>query len=106
MKKIDLVEDTIDNHDIDLLINWLQTYPRLTKGPMTIEFEQQWSQWLGSKYSVFVNSGSSANLLMLYALKITNRLKNDKICVPALCWATDLSPAIQLGLRPLLIDCN
>ena len=63
--KIDLVEDTIDNNDIDKLIEWLSTYPRLTKGPKTIEFEKKWSEWLGVKYSVFVNSGSSANLLIL-----------------------------------------
>jgi CDP-6-deoxy-D-xylo-4-hexulose-3-dehydrase len=44
MKKIDLVEDTIDNYDIDKLINWLEKYPRLTKGPVTIEFEKKWSE--------------------------------------------------------------
>jgi CDP-6-deoxy-D-xylo-4-hexulose-3-dehydrase len=106
MKKIDLVQDTIDNNDIDLLIEWLKTYPKLTKGQKTVEFQEKWSKWLGVKYSVFVNSGSSANLLMLYALKILNRLKNKKICVPSLCWATDLSPVIQLELEPILIDCN
>jgi len=106
MKKIDLVQDTIDNKDIDHLIEWLKTYPRLTKGPKTIEFEKKWSNWLGSKYSVFVNSGSSANLLMLYALKVLNKLKNNKVCVPSLCWATDLAPVLQFDMEPLLIDCN
>lgn len=106
MKKIDLVEDTIDNYDIDKLINWLEKYPRLTKGPVTIEFEKKWSEWLGCKYSVFVNSGSSANLMMLYCLKILNKLKNNKICVPSLCWATDLAPVLQFDMLPLLIDCN
>jgi CDP-6-deoxy-D-xylo-4-hexulose-3-dehydrase len=106
MKKIDLIQDTIDNQDIDNLIQWLQEYPRLTKGPKTIEFESKWSKWSGSNYSVFVNSGSSANLLMLYALKVLNKMKNNKVCVPALCWATDLSPVLQFDLQPLLIDCN
>ena len=106
MKKIDLIQDTIDNIDIDNLIEWLKEYPRLTKGPKTLEFESKWSKWLGTKYSVFVNSGSSANLLMLYALKILNKMKNNKVCVPALCWATDLSPVIQFDMNPLLIDCN
>ena len=77
MKKIDLIQDTIDNQDIDNLIEWLKTYPRLTKGSKTIEFENKWAQWLGTKYSVFVNSGSSANLLMLYTLKILNKMKNN-----------------------------
>ena len=106
MKRIDLIQDTIDNQDIDNLIEWLKSYPRLTKGSKTIEFENKWSQWLGTKYSVFVNSGSSANLLMLYALKVLNRMKNNKVCVPTLCWATDLAPVLQFDMQPLLIDCN
>jgi CDP-6-deoxy-D-xylo-4-hexulose-3-dehydrase len=106
MKRIDLIQDTIDNQDIDNLIEWLKSYPRLTKGSKTIEFENKWSQWLGTKYSVFVNSGSSANLLMLYALKILNKMKNNKVCVPTLCWATDLAPVLQFDMEPLLIDCN
>ena len=106
MKRIDLIQDTIDNQDIDNLIEWLKDYPRLTKGSKTIEFENKWSQWLGSKYSVFVNSGSSANLLMLYALKVLNKMKNNKVCVPSLCWATDLAPVLQFDMHPLLIDCN
>ena len=65
MSNIPLQRDTINNADIDRLIEWLKTYPRLTKGNVTLEFEKKWSKWLGTKYSVFVNSGSSANLLML-----------------------------------------
>lgn len=106
MKQIDLIQDTINNQDIDKLIEWLKTYPRLTKGSKTIEFENKWSKWLGSKYSVFVNSGSSANLLMLYALKVLNKMKNNKVCVPSLCWSTDLAPVLQFDMKPLLIDCN
>jgi CDP-6-deoxy-D-xylo-4-hexulose-3-dehydrase len=106
MNKIDLVKDTINNEDIDNLISWLKTYPSLTKGKKTIEFEKKWSEWLGCKYSVFVNSGSSANLIMIYCLKILNLLKNDKICVPTLCWVTDLSPVLQFNMTPILIDCN
>lgn len=106
MKRIELVEDTIDEDDIDSLISWLKSYPRLTKGPLTIDFESRWSEWIGCKYSIFVNSGSSANLMMFYALKLMGILKNDKICVPSLSWATDLSPVIQLGLQPILVDCN
>lgn len=103
---IRLVEDTIDNTDIDNLIEWLKTYPRLTKGPLTIEFEKKFAEWIGTKYAVFVNSGSSANLLMLYALVASDKLSTGKVVVPALSWATDLSPVIQLGLHPILVDCN
>ena len=103
---ISLVKDTIDNKDIDRLINWLKTYPKLTKGQITLDFESKFSKWLGRKYSVFCNSGSSANLLMLYALMEGGYLKNNKIVIPSLAWATDLSPVIQLGLEPLLCDAN
>ena len=103
---ITLVKDTIDNKDIDRLVDWLKTYPRLTKGPITLEFENKFSNWLGRKYSVFVNSGSSANILMLSALQQGGYLKNSKIVVPSVAWATDLSPVIQLGLEPILCDSN
>jgi CDP-4-dehydro-6-deoxyglucose reductase, E1 len=103
---IRLIQDTIDHDDIDQLIEWLKTYPRLTKGEVTIAFEKKFANWTNSKYAVFVNSGSSANLLMLYALVISEKLKNKKVVVPSLSWATDLSPVMQLGLTPLLVDCN
>ena len=103
---ITLVKDTIDNKDIDRLVDWLKTYPRLTKGPVTLEFEEKFSKWLGRKYSVFCNSGSSANLLMLSALQQGGYLKNNKVVVPSVAWATDLAPVIQLGLDPTLCDSN
>jgi CDP-6-deoxy-D-xylo-4-hexulose-3-dehydrase len=103
---ISLVKDTIDNKDIDRLIDWLKTYPRLTKGSITLEFENKFSDWLGMKYSVFCNSGSSANLLVLSALQQGEYLKNNKIVVPSTAWSTDLAPVIQLGLKPLLCDSN
>jgi len=110
MNMINLVKDTISNDDIDKLVGWLQTYPRLTKGPLTLELEQKWSDWIGTKYSVFCNSGSSANLLMLSAYIENTRMQKDrnklKIVVPSVSWATDLAPIIQLGLTPILCDCN
>ena len=103
---ITLVKDTIDNKDIDKLIDWLKTYPRLTKGPLTLELEDKWSKWLGRKYSVFCNSGSSANLLMLSALKESGYIENNKVVVPSVAWSTDLAPVMQLGMKPILCDCN
>ena len=104
---INLVKDTINNQDIDRLISWLKTYPRLTKGPVTVELEEKWSKTIGSKYSVFCNSGSSANLLMLHALLESGKIKQgSKVVVPALAWATDLSPVMQLGLQPVICDVN
>ncbi len=104
---IKLVEDTIDNNDIDRLIQWLQTYPRLTKGPVTEQLEAKWARESGTRYSVFCNSGSSANLLMLQALLETGKLtQGDSVVVPGLAWATDLAPVIQLGLKPIICDVN
>tara|TARA_Y100001938_G_C8100572_1_gene441349 strand:- start:1972 stop:3123 length:1152 start_codon:yes stop_codon:yes gene_type:complete len=103
---ITLVKDTIDNKDIDQLVDWLKTYPRLTKGPVTLELEKKWSDWLGVKYSVFCNSGSSANLLMLSALGESIGYKDCKVVVPSVAWATDLAPVMQLGMKPILCDCN
>ena len=88
MKNIPLVKDTISEDDILDLISWLKTNPRLTKAQKTIEFEHAWSKWLGVKYSVFVNSGSSANLAMMYGLIVSNKLKNKKIVVPYVSWVT------------------
>jgi CDP-6-deoxy-D-xylo-4-hexulose-3-dehydrase len=104
---ISLVKETIDGKDIDRLVDWLKTHPRLTKGEITLKYESRWSDWLGVKYSTFVNSGSSANLLMLATLIEAGDLKpGDSVLVPAVSWATDLSPVMQLGLKPVLCDCN
>lgn len=106
MKPIKLINDTINKVDIEALTSWLNTNPRLTKGEETLLMEQEWSEWLGRKGSVFVNSGSSANLLMLYALKLSKRLANNKIIVPAVSWATTVTPAIHLGFTPILCECD
>jgi CDP-4-dehydro-6-deoxyglucose reductase, E1 len=103
---IKLVKDTIDIDDINNLIEWLKTNPKLTKGELTIKFEEVWSKWIGCKYSVFVNSGSSANLAAIYSLILSGKLKNNKIIVPAVSWVTTVTPAIQLGLEPFMCDCD
>ncbi len=105
-EKILLAKDTISNKDIDELVDWLSTYPRLTKGGMTIAYEEKYSESIGRKYSVFVNSGSSAILIALYSLIVTDRLKNKKVIIPALSWITTVSPAIQFNLEPILCDIN
>jgi len=105
---INLVNNTIGNDEIDKLIVWLKKYPHLTKGSKTIEFEEKFSNWIGTEFSVFCNSGSSANLLMLHAIKekIAPRKNLQKVVVPAVAWATDLSPVMQLGMQPIICDCN
>jgi CDP-6-deoxy-D-xylo-4-hexulose-3-dehydrase len=106
MNKIDLVKDTIDSDDIKKLISWLETNPRLTKGELNVKFEKEWSEWLGKKYSVFVNSGSSANLAALYSLLLSGKLRNNKIIVPAVSWVTTVTPAVQFGMEPIMCECD
>lgn len=104
---IPLTQNTINKQEINNLINWLSTYPKLTKGDLTVEFEKKWSEFMNVEYSIFVNSGSSANLLMVYYYLEAGLIKrNDSIIIPSLSWATTLSPVIQFGLNPILCDCN
>ena len=103
---IHLAEDTIDNKDIDRLIKWLKTYPRLTQGSVVKEFEKKWGEWLGRPYSTFCNSGSSANLLMYQTLLSSGFLKNKIVVVPATSWATSVMPAVQLGFTPLMCETD
>ena len=105
---IKLVSDTIDRSDINSLIEWLSQdeIPRLTKGDLTSTLEQEWAKKIGTKYSVFVNSGSSSILLSLAAFLQRKNLKNKKIVIPGLSWATDISSPMLLGMEPIMCDCN
>jgi CDP-4-dehydro-6-deoxyglucose reductase, E1 len=104
--KFPLAMETIDNEDIDALCNWLREYPRLTKGDLTLQFEQEWADYIGTKYSVFCNSGSSANLLMIYTAYASGKMKNNKIAVPSVGWVTTIAPAMQFGLEPIMIGAD
>ena len=65
-----LMKNNLNREDLDLVIEHLkQNDPKLTSGPICREFEEDWCDWLGVKHSVFVNSGSSANLLMIAAIQ-------------------------------------
>ena len=101
-----LADDTIDRHDLRQLIEWLETEPWLTMGPLTEEFEARWTRWLGVPHAAFVNSGSSANLLMYYAALCSGRLRNRRVVVPAVSWATTVAPALQLGFEPIMCEAD
>lgn len=100
-----LAEATINERDIGDLIEWLRTDPWLTQGPLVAEFERVWAAWLGTRHALFVNSGSSANLLMYAALESAKR-GNRKVIVPAVSWPTTVAPAIQLGFEPIMCDAE
>lgn len=106
MRKYNLAENVIDTRDIAALITWLRKNPRMTKGELTIEFERRWAHWVGTKYAVFCNSGSSANLLAVYAALLSGRLRNKKAIVPSVGWATTISPFIQLGFEPIMCGAD
>jgi len=105
-KHIKLASETIPTFHLDKLSKWILTYPRLTKGTQTIEFERQFASYLGTKQTTFVNSGSSANLLMAAANLHFGNLKNKKVAIPSVSWVTTVSPFIQLGYEPFLLDCD
>ena len=104
--KYPLAKETINEADIDALCQWLKSYPRLTKGELTWEVEEKWAEFIGTKHAVFNNSGSSANLLMIYAAITAGRIKNKKIAVPAVGWVTTIAPAMQFGLKPIMVGTD
>lgn len=101
------MSNNIDRADINGLIEFLQQdpIPQLTNGPKVREFEEAWANWLGVKYSVFVNSGSSANQLTLLALK-AKFPEGGEIIVPPLTWVSDIASVIQNGFTPVFCDIN
>ena len=104
-----LIEDPFSNNDISEGIKVLKS-KQLTISKKTVNFEKDFSSSLKSKYSLMVNSGSSANLLALQCLinpYRKNRLKaGDEVIIPTLCWSTSLWPIIQSNLKPVFVDIN
>ena len=104
-----LIENPFSDDDIIKGINVLKS-KQLTLSKETKNFEKKFTAKLKSKYSLMVNSGSSANLLALQCLinpYRKNRLKkDDEIIIPTLCWSTSLWPIVQSNLKPVFIDIN
>ncbi len=104
-----LLEKGFTNEDIIRGIEVLLSR-KLTMSEITKKFEYNFSKYVGSKYALMVNSGSSANLLSAFALinpKKKERLKpGDKFIIPAICWSTSLWPLVQCGLVPEFVDVN
>jgi len=101
-----LMDNNITKEDVTNVINFLKNNKKriFTQSKKVAEFEKKWSKWLGVKYSIFVNSGSSANLLSMLALKI---LKGEgEVIVPTLTWVSDIASVIQNGFKPVFVDIN
>ena len=104
--KFPLMRNNILREDLDAVIEHLkQDDPILTHGPNVRAFEEEWSKWLGVKYSVFVNSGASANLLSMAIMKIRFP-EGGEIIVPSLTWISDIASVIQNGFTPVFVDID
>ena len=105
--KIKLIKNTF-HEELDTkkaLTSFIMDSTSLSMGEECKKFENSFAEFHGCKHGVLVNSGSSANLLIIQALLIKGKLsKGDKIGVSALTWSTNVMPLIQLGLIPVPID--
>ncbi|MBN9122096.1 MAG: DegT/DnrJ/EryC1/StrS family aminotransferase [Planctomycetes bacterium] len=101
-----LMKNNILREDLNAVIEFLrQDDPILTQSKNVRAFEEEWSHWLGVKYSVFVNSGSSANLVTLAALKELHP-DGGEIIVPPLTWVSDVAAVLHCGFTPVFADID
>lgn len=102
-----LMDCAITQSDKLKLIEFISSSDMYTCGKKVEEFENKWSEWLGCKHSLFVTSGSTANLLLLASIKEFYNIPNgSKVLVPACTWVTNVSPVFQNGLEPVFCDIN
>ena len=99
-----LINDNISQSDREVLADFCLNGERFTNGPKVKEFEKIWSEWLGVKHSVMVNSGASANYISIAMVK--ELLGEGEIIVPPLGWVSDISSVAQLGMTPVFVDIS
>ncbi|MDR1073407.1 MAG: DegT/DnrJ/EryC1/StrS aminotransferase family protein [Treponema sp.] len=100
-----LMDNNILREDLDAVIDFLRGSPRLTQSSKVREFEVAWSKWLGVKHSLFVNSGASANLATITALKLLNG-ESGEIILPPLTWVSDISSVLWNRFTPVFLDID
>ncbi len=104
-----LLDDGISKEDISKAKNVLNS-KQITMASQTRNFEEKFAKKLGTKHALMVNSGSSANLLAIFAagnpLRKNRLKKGDEVIIPVLCWSTSLWPLVQFGLKPVFIDID
>lgn len=103
-----LMKDTLTWRDRWKLAKFVMTADRFTQGRKVEQFEEAWSDWLGVNHSLFVTSGSTANFLLLDAVKekYLSHKKKIKVLLPACTWVTNINPVMQLGMIPIFCDIN
>lgn len=100
-----LMRGNLRRQDLDAAIRLLRDDdPLLSQGSEVKRFEREWSEWLGCRFSVFVNSGSSANLITLAALR--ERSGPGDVILPALTWSSDVAAVMHCGFRPVFVDID
>ncbi|MDC3274367.1 aminotransferase class I/II-fold pyridoxal phosphate-dependent enzyme [Candidatus Pelagibacter sp.] len=100
-----LMHNNFSSKDFIAVKKFLKSNNVLTQNKKVLEFEKNWSKWLGVKYSVFVNSGSSANLISISVLKILKN-KGGEIIVPPLTWVSDIVSILFNNFKPVFVDVN
>lgn len=103
MKKIFYSKASYGKKEIAAVQKVLKNPLFLMDGPRVKEFETKVAKIFGKKYGLFVNSGSSANLLALQSL---NLKKKSEVITPLLTFSTTVAPIYQLGLVPTFIDVD
>ena len=96
--------NNINLSDRKVAANFIRNSEIFTASKKVKEFEEKWSKWLGVKYSVFVNSGSSANFLTFLAIKIL--YGTGEVIVPPLTWNSDIIALIKNDFKPKFVDIN
>ena len=94
--------DNITLEDRNVVANYIKKNNVFTQSRKVKEFESKWSKWLGVKYSVFVNSGSSANFLTFLTIKILYGV--GEVIVPPLTWNSDINAVINNNFEPKFAD--
>jgi CDP-6-deoxy-D-xylo-4-hexulose-3-dehydrase len=101
-----LMKNNIAREDLDAACELLrQDDPVLTQSRHVRALEEEWSAWLGVRHSVFVNSGSSANLLTLAALRELHG-PGGEVIVPTITWVSDVAAVLHAGFEPVFVDID
>ena len=79
---------------------------QITMSKITKDFEKRFASYIGSKYAVMVNSGSTANLMMLSLLRWKHGMKRGNIIVPTIGWSTTYFPIFQNNFLPNFVDVD
>ncbi|MDD4565844.1 MAG: DegT/DnrJ/EryC1/StrS aminotransferase family protein [Eubacteriales bacterium] len=104
MINLPLMDNNITREDVGFLIEFLQKNDIFTQNKNVVEFEKLWSQWLGVKHSIFVNSGSSANFITMAILK--ELYGEGEIIASPIGWSSDIAAIINAGHKPVFADVN